>query len=188
MVVPNHSLRTLLVRCRTTAQQHTPGFNSCSLPACLRHISEQLVRGITKSWCIVDTWVLFLSQNWETKCGTWILLKSQNLGALNYILMVCCALAHFCRVHPCTKRIDGELAFEILFRDAVQVYERLVELYSDNDIRLTSDEGYWRGLLSRTGVRVDFGIPSWSKHTTKGQGLGEINALHQLDLEFTRVH
>ena len=82
-----------------------------------------------------------------------------KFGGLNYILMVCCALTRFCRVYPCTKRIDGEQAFEIPFKEWIQVYGRPVEVYSDNDVRFTSEKRYWRGLLSRMVVRVQFSIP-----------------------------
>ena len=82
-----------------------------------------------------------------------------KFGGFNYILMVCCALTHFCRVYPCTERIDGEQAMEILFREWIQVYGRPVEVYLEKDDRFTSEKRYLRGLLSGMGVRVHFRIP-----------------------------
>ena len=97
-------------------------------------------------------------------------MKSPSLEDLSTSLWFAVpSLTRFCRVYPCTKRIDGEQAFEILFKECIQVYGRPVEVYSDNDVRFTSEKGYWRGLLSRMGVRVHFSIP----YKPSGNGLCE---------------
>ena len=176
VVVPNHCLRTVLVWCHTTAQQHAGGarclwfFQQLFFTRLSKTKIRKLIQEITESCRIC----IECKQNTCAdrglvgalpirELGNQILyvdfVEVPKFGGFNYILMVCCALTRFCRVYPCTKRIDGEQAFEILFKEWIQVYGRPVEVYSDNDVRFTSEKGYWRGLLSRTGVRVHFSIP-----------------------------
>ena len=176
VVVPNHCLHTVLVWCHTTAQQHAGGAR------CLWFLQQLFFTRVSK------TKIRNLIQEITESCGICIECKQNTcadrglmgdlpipelgnqilnvdfievpkFGGLNYILMVCCALTRFCRVCPCTKRIDGEQAFEILFKEWIQVYGRPVEVYSNNDVRFTSEKGYWRGLLSCMGVRVHCSIP-----------------------------
>ena len=177
VVVPDLRLRTVLVWCHTTAQQHAGGAGCLSAFQQLffTRVSKTKIRKSIQE--VTESCRICIECKQNTcadrglvgalpipELGNQILyvdlVKVPKFGGFNYILMVCCALTRLFRVYPWTKRIDGEQVFVILFKEWIQVYCRLVEVYSDNDVRFTSEKGYWRGLLSRMGVRVHFGIPN----------------------------
>ena len=77
----------------------------------------------------------------------------------DYVLTIVDGLSRFCRFFPCKKTINGEKAFKIIFEGWIQVYGLPREVISDNDVRFTSEVGWWRSTLESLGVKVTFTQP-----------------------------
>ena len=77
----------------------------------------------------------------------------------DYILVITDGLTRFCRAFPCTRHITGEEALLIFFRDWVEVYGLPTRVHSDNDVRFTSESGWWISVLKALGCKATFGIP-----------------------------
>ena len=77
----------------------------------------------------------------------------------DYVLTVVDGLSRFVRLFPCKKSITGEKAFKLIFEGWVQVYGTPREIISDNDVRFTPENGWWKTSLNALGVKVTFTQP-----------------------------
>ena len=77
----------------------------------------------------------------------------------DYVMLVTCALSRFTRVWATTKKITSEGSLKIFFEEWVQVYGLPTEVHHDNDVRWTSETGWWRGVLRALGCRISPGVP-----------------------------
>ena len=69
------------------------------------------------------------------------------------------ALSLFCQVVPCRKTIDGEGVFKAILRHSILVFQPMVKMQSDRDIRFTGEQGCWLNAFRAMGVEVSFGQP-----------------------------
>ena len=73
--------------------------------------------------------------------------------------MVTCGLTRVTRVLPCTKDITGEKTIKILLEEWFCVYGAPKETNSDEDVRVHSDTGWYKRVLTSLNVQVSTGIP-----------------------------
>ena len=86
-------------------------------------------------------------------------VQVDEFQGFDYVLTVVDGLSRFVRFFPCKKSITGEKAFKLIFEGWIQVYGTPREIISDNDVRFTSDQGWWRTSLDAIGVKVNFTQP-----------------------------
>ena len=77
----------------------------------------------------------------------------------DYVMTIVDGLSRFVRFFPCKKSITGEKAFRLLFEQWIQVYGKPNEVVSDNDVRFTSQTGFWRSCLDALNLKVTFVQP-----------------------------
>ena len=82
-----------------------------------------------------------------------------KFGGYHFALVVTCGLTRFTRVFPCTKHITGEETIKILLEEWFCVYGAPKEIYSDEDVRVRSDTGWYERVLRSLNVQVSTGIP-----------------------------
>ena len=82
-----------------------------------------------------------------------------KFGGYDFALVVTCGLTRFTRVFPCTKRITGEETIKILLEEWFCVYGAPKEINSDEDVRVRSDTGWYKGVLRSLNVQVSTGFP-----------------------------
>ena len=85
--------------------------------------------------------------------------KEPKFGGYDFALVVTCGLTRFTRVLPCTKHITGEETIKILLGEWFCVYGAPKEINSDEDVRVRSDTGWYKRVLSSRNVQVSTGIP-----------------------------
>ena len=73
--------------------------------------------------------------------------------------MVTCGLTRFTRVFSCTQHITGEETIRILLEQWFCVYGAPKEIYSDEDVRVGSNTGWYKTVLRSLNVQVSKGIP-----------------------------
>ena len=77
----------------------------------------------------------------------------------NFALQVTCGLSRFVRVFPMNKKGDSETVLKTLFEKCVKVYGLLKVIHSDQDVRLTAEGNWYRGILETLGCEIQFGTP-----------------------------
>ena len=82
-----------------------------------------------------------------------------KFAGYDFGLVVTCGLTRFTRVFPCTKHITGEETIKILPEVWFCVYGAPKEINSDEDVRVRSDTGRYKRVLSSLNVHVSTGIP-----------------------------
>jgi transposase InsO family protein len=60
---------------------------------------------------------------------------------------------------PCRKTITGEVALKMIFSEWIRHYGKPREIMSDNDVRFTSENGWWRRVFKNLDIKVNFSIP-----------------------------
>ena len=83
-----------------------------------------------------------------------------NFGGYDFALVVTCGLTRFTRVFQCTKHITGEETIKILLEEWFCVHGAPKGISSDEDVRVRSDTGSYKGVLRSLNVQVSTGIPS----------------------------
>ena len=87
-----------------------------------------------------------------------------KFGGYDFALVVTCGLTRFTRVFPCTKHITGEETIKVLLEEWFCAYGAPKEINSDEDVRVRSDTGWYKRVLTSLDVPVFTGIPY--SHTT----------------------
>ena len=87
-----------------------------------------------------------------------------KFGGYDFDVVVTCWLTRFTRVFPCTKHITGEETIKILLEEWFWVHGAPEENNSDEDVRVRSDNGWYKRVLRSLNVQVSTGIPY--SHTT----------------------
>ena len=82
-----------------------------------------------------------------------------KFGGYDFALVVACGLTRFTRVFPCTKHITGEETIKILLEEWFCVYGAPRGIYSDEDVRIRSDTGWYKRVLRSLYVQVSTEIP-----------------------------
>ena len=77
----------------------------------------------------------------------------------DFALVVTCGLTRFTRVFPCTKHNTGEETIRILLEEWFCVYWAPKKIISDEDVRVRSDTGWYKGVLRFLNVQVPTGNP-----------------------------
>ena len=85
--------------------------------------------------------------------------ETPKFGGYDFARVVTCWLTRFTRVFPCTKHITGEETIKILLEEWFCVYGAPKEINSDEDVRVRSDTGWYKGGLRSLNVQVSTGIP-----------------------------
>ena len=81
-----------------------------------------------------------------------------QFGDYDFALVVTCGLTKFTRVFPCTKHITGEETIKILPEEWFCVYGAPKKISSKEDVRVRSDTGWYKRVLSSLNVQVSTGI------------------------------
>ena len=71
----------------------------------------------------------------------------------DFALVVTCGLTRLTRVFPCTNHITGEETIKIVLEESFSIYGALKEIHSDEDIRIRSDTGWYKGVLRSLNVQ-----------------------------------
>ena len=74
-------------------------------------------------------------------------------------LVVTCGLTIFTRVFPCNKKITGEQTVKTLVEQWLEHYGAPKEVYSDEDVRIWSDIGWYKGVLDALNIHVTTSVP-----------------------------
>ena len=82
-----------------------------------------------------------------------------KFGGYDFALVITCGLTRFIRVFPCTEHINGEETLNILLEEWFCVYGAPRVINSDKDVRVRSDTGWYKTVLTSLNVQVSTGIP-----------------------------
>ena len=82
-----------------------------------------------------------------------------KFGGYDFALVATCGLTRFTRVFSCTKHITGEETIKILLEEWFCVYGPPKEINSDEDVRVRSNTGWYKRVLTFLKVQVSTGIP-----------------------------
>ena len=96
-------------------------------------------------------------------------MEMLKVGGYNFGLLVTSGLTRFTRVFPCTKHITGEGTINIILEQWFGVYGAPKELNSDEQFRVRSHTGCYKGSLRDLNVKVS----SLISYTHKSNPLGE---------------
>ena len=83
----------------------------------------------------------------------------EAFNGLDYIMSIVDGLSRFAQFVPTKKSITGEGAFKLLFQNWISKFGAPREVYTDNDVRFTSTNGFWQVAMKRYGVDVRFSPP-----------------------------
>ena len=70
-------------------------------------------------------------------------IQVDEFNSFDYVFTIVDGLSRFAQFIPCKKTITGEQAIKILYKEWIQKYGRPKEIFSENDIRFVSPEGFW---------------------------------------------
>ena len=82
-----------------------------------------------------------------------------RFGGYDSCLVVTCGLSRFTRVFPCNKKITGEQTVKMLVEQWFEPYGAPKQVHSDEDVRIRSDTGWYKRVLSALNVEVSTGVP-----------------------------
>ena len=86
-------------------------------------------------------------------------IQVDEYNNFDYLFVMVDGLSRFTRIFPCRKKIDGEHVLKMVFENWIQVYGRMKEVYSDNDIRFVSESGWWQSVFRAMNIKVSFATP-----------------------------
>ena len=86
-------------------------------------------------------------------------IDRQSYGQFENCLMIVDSLSSFRQVARCKKKIGGEQVLFLVHQHWIKHYGAMPGLYSDRDIRFTSETGWLRNTFNAMGVEVTFGQP-----------------------------
>ena len=82
-----------------------------------------------------------------------------RFGGYDSCLVVTCGRSRFTRVFPCNKKITGEQTVKMLVEQWFEPYGAPKQVHSDEDVRIGSDTGWYKRVLSALKVEVTTGVP-----------------------------
>ena len=82
-----------------------------------------------------------------------------RLGSYDSCLVVTRGLSRFTRVFPCNKKITGEQTVKMLVEEWFETYGAPKQGHSDEDVRIRSDAGWHKRVLTDLNVEVTTGVP-----------------------------
>ena len=82
-----------------------------------------------------------------------------RFGGYDSCLVVTCGLTRITRAFPCNKKITGEQTGKILLKQWFDHYGARKEVHSDEDLRMPSDTGWYKGVLDALKVYVTTSLP-----------------------------
>ena len=82
-----------------------------------------------------------------------------NFGGYDSCLVLTCGPTRFTRAFPCSKKITGEQTVNILVEQWFEHYGAPKEVHSDEDVRIRSDTGRYKGVFDALNVHVTTGVP-----------------------------
>jgi len=80
-------------------------------------------------------------------------------NGLDYVLTIVDALTRFVRFIPCTKNVTGEATLKIIMSEWISHYGAPKEILSDNDVRFSSEKGFYQRAFASLGISTRFSIP-----------------------------
>ena len=72
--------------------------------------------------------------------------------------MVTRGLSRFTRVFPCNNKNTGEQTVKMLVEQWFEPYGAPKQVHSDEDVRIRSDTGWYKGVLNALNVEVTTGV------------------------------
>ena len=80
-------------------------------------------------------------------------------NGFDYVMSIVDGLSRFAQFVPTKKTITGEGAFKLLFQNWISKYGAPREVYTDNDVRFSSTNGFWQAAMRRYSIQVKFSAP-----------------------------
>jgi len=80
-------------------------------------------------------------------------------NTFDYVLTIVDALTRYVRFLPCTKNITGEGTFKLILSEWISHYGKPREILSDNDIRFSSEKGFYQSAFQSLGISTHFSLP-----------------------------
>ena len=77
----------------------------------------------------------------------------------DYVMTIVDGLSRFAQFVPCKRKLDGEGALNLIWQNWIQRYGKPREIYSDNDVRFSSQLGFWQSVMRALQVKVSFSAP-----------------------------
>ena len=87
-----------------------------------------------------------------------------RFGGYDSCLVVTCGLSRFTRVFPCNKKITSEQTVKMLVEQWFEPYGAPKQVHCDEDVRIRSDTGWYKGVLNALNLEVNTVVPY--THTT----------------------
>ena len=80
-------------------------------------------------------------------------------NGLDYVLTIVDALSRFVRFVACNKNITGEGTLKLIMSEWISHYGCPREILSDNDVRFSSEKGFYQRAFSTLGINTRFSLP-----------------------------
>ena len=82
-----------------------------------------------------------------------------NWNGMDYVLTIVDALSRFVRFVVCNNNITGEGTLKLILSEWISVYGCPREILSDNDVRFSSEKGFYRRAFASLGIDTKFTLP-----------------------------
>jgi hypothetical protein len=80
-------------------------------------------------------------------------------NSFDYVLTIVDALTRFVRFVPCNKNITGEGTLKLIMNEWISHYGKPKEILSDNDVRFSSEKGFYQRAFHALGIDAKFSLP-----------------------------
>ena len=80
-------------------------------------------------------------------------------GGYDSCLVVTCGLSRFTRVFPCNKKTTHEQTVKMLVEQWFKPYGAPQQVHTDEDVRIRSDTGWYKQVMTGLNVEVTTGVP-----------------------------
>jgi transposase InsO family protein len=77
----------------------------------------------------------------------------------DYVLTMVDSLTRFAKFVPCNKHISGESVLKIIQKEWIQHYDKPKIIFSDNDVRFSSEKGFYQETFRAMGIKTNFSLP-----------------------------
>ena len=81
-----------------------------------------------------------------------------RVGGYDSCLLVTCGLSRSTCVFPCNKKITGEQTVKMLVEQWFEPYGAPKQVYSDEDVRIRNDRGWYKRVLNALNVEATAGV------------------------------
>ncbi len=82
-----------------------------------------------------------------------------TVNDFDYVLTMVCVLTRFCQFIPCQKTITSEKVFKRMVKHRIFLYGKPTTIISDNDVRLTQDQCFYRNAFDAMDIQTIFTTP-----------------------------